>query len=236
MKLTNSTRVTAPQTEGVLGAADKSATPATSTRGLRRLDGLGSALKSLRKALSTTRQPATPAPRRAKRSLSSAEAHRSDDVAAAIEHMHRGRTSNTPKPTNMGSTHSDSIARTRVSAKQIASTSRAHSQPPRRLGELMHEERSTSLTERFTAKGKSAAEFQTREPEPPIPRDSQAVAVSDEQEFEAALAAMQSRQAESKQPEITPAIRAIMQEMGRTTPRASRKPALGVIQEERDTE
>lgn len=151
--------------------------------------------------------------------------------------MHRGHTSDTPKSANTGPTHSGGMAPKRAPAGQIASASQAHSKPPRRLGELMHEERPTSVTARFVAKAKYAAEFQTRKPEPASPSNAQKAAASDEQEFEAALAAMRSRAAASTYPEITPAIRAIMQEMGSSpTPRASRKPALGSIQEEGDAE
>ncbi|CAE6873239.1 hypothetical protein R69746_08586 [Paraburkholderia aspalathi] len=220
MKLTNSTRGSAPQAETAPGAGDKSGSPATSTRESHRLDGFGSALKNLRKAFSTTHQPpATPAPRRSVLPHLGAEAHRSEDVAAAIKHMHKG--------------HTGSVARKRVPADQIASTSQAHAQPPHRLGELMDEEHSTSLTKRFVAKGKYAAEFQPREPEPDISSNSPEVAVPDEQDFEAMLAAMQSRATESQHGEVTPAIRAIMEEMGSSDmPRASRKPALGTIPEE----
>ena len=99
MKLT-SVRGIGPEPEVSSSAREALAGPAKSNRGARCFDGLAGALKGLPATLSRSRQPVTSAPRRSMQSLQHADAHRNGDIAAAIEHMHKGHANNKPPLTH----------------------------------------------------------------------------------------------------------------------------------------
>lgn len=170
MKLT-SVRGIGPEPEVSSSAREALAGPAKSNRGARCFDGLAGALKGLPATLSRSRQPVTSAPRRSMQSLQHADAHRNGDIAAAIEHMHKGHANNKPPLTHASTVSASvehvgrSVNRRQVQTDKNASTS--HSQPPRRLLELMHEENPSSVTRPRIAKGKYTAKFQLRPPEAP---------------------------------------------------------------------
>ena len=170
MKLT-SVRGIESQSEVSPSTRETPAGPGRSKGGAGCLDGLTGALKGLPTTFSRSRQPVAPVPRRSMQSLQHAEAHRYGDIAAAIEHMHKGRANSKPSLTRASPASASTedvsrrVDRRQTQTDQIASTS--HSQPPRRLLELMHEEHPSSVTRPRVAKGKYGAEFQSRPPEVP---------------------------------------------------------------------